>query len=402
MSASAFRGTLCLAVAVIALACAERGRRQYRYPPPQAPVGPAATAAPSGVASAAAPPTPAPTPTPTSVTLAEQKAITFHGGAPLKLVPIAKQTAIHALSPDARSWVIDAPGNTVKLVTPLLPAGVSHPVWVPSAIFSDDGSKVAIWSTSGLAVFEVATGRLLAQRGGDICAARFLGPNAVLFHESSKEPTARLWQWQLGAPAPAPLGSAREADTCRASPDGRSWIVESYDKRWYIDGPSGGARSLPGPQQPGTVSLAGNRVCVGDDRGLTCVRYPDERTERVWSRPTSDSVVFESNGTHAMITYAKGPDTVRDSFALVDFVALTVRPLVGVKARSGSLFSLSPGAKLLTMGSGSGLWVYDVERAQTRFAAHSPLYGNHVFPHHPRRVVAGTDEPMDLYLVEVN
>lgn len=131
------------------------------------------------------------------------------------------------------------------------------------------------------------------------------------------------------------------------------------------------------------------------------MRYPDERTERVWTKPTSDTLVFDGGGTHALITYAGGPDTVRDSFALVDFAALSVRPLRGVKATSGSLFALTPGAKLLTIGSGSGLHVYDLERGQKRFAAHRPLYGNHVFPHHPRRIVAGTDEPMDLFLVDV-
>lgn len=351
--------------------------------------------------SASAPLPEAPRPTPSSVTFSVGQPIQFRGGPALKLAPIAKQTAIHALSPDAKSWVIDGPDNTVKLVTPAFPQGVSHPVWVPSALFSDDGSKVLIWSTSDLAVMDVQSGRLLGKREGSICAARFSGDNEVVFHESSKEPTARFWRWTLGAPAALPLGPGREADYCYASRDGTSWLVESYDKRWYLDGKSGGARPISPPAQGGALSLAGNRACVGDDNGFSCVRYPDERTERVWSKPSSDYVVFDSAGAHAMIVYAEGADGVRQSYALVDFGALTVRPLRGVKATSGSMFTLSPGAKLLTIGSGSGLFVYDVERAQTRFAAHRPLYGNHVFPHHPRRVVAGTDEPMDLFLVEV-
>ena len=38
---------------------------------------------------------------------------------------------------------------------------------------------------------------------------------------------------------------------------------------------------------------------------------------------------------------------------------------------------------------------YDLERGELRFAAHSPLYGNTSFPYQPRRLVGGTDEPMD-------
>lgn len=391
------RGRAQLAL-LLAAACAEP-RPQRSAPPPA--FSPASATAPVPAPSAGAALPEAPRATPSTVSFEVGKPIRFRGGAPLRLQPIAKQTAIHALSPDAKSWVIDGPNNTVQLVTPRLPRGVSHPVWVPSALFSDDGSQALIWSTSDLAVIEVASGRFLGKREGAICAARFSGPNEIVFHESSKEPTARLWRWRLGTPAAVPLGAAREADYCHVSADGTSWLVESYAARWYLDGKSGGARALPPPAKGGTLSPAGNRVCVGDDNGFSCVRYPDERTESVWSKPTSDYMVFDGAGAHVMIQYAAGPDSVRSSFALVDFATLTVRPLEGVKGMSGSTFALTPGAKLITIGSGSGLWVYDVERAEKRFAAHRPLYGNHVFPHHPRRVVAGTDEPMDLFLVDV-
>lgn len=347
------------------------------------------------------PPPAAPVATPSAVDFSVGSKIGFRGGAPLALVPIAQQTAIHALSPDAKSWIIDGPNNTVKLVTPAFPNGVSHPVWVPRARFSDDGQRALVFSTSDLAIFDVASGKLLGKHDGAICNARFSGTSEVVFHGESKEADARLWRWTVGAPAPTPLGAARAAETCHALPDGSTWLVESYAERWLVDGRTGGARRLAPPAQGGVLSTAGNRICNAGDRGLTCTRYPDERTERVWAKPTSDYLVFDDAGAHALITYAGGPDTVRDSFALVDFAALTVRPLTGVKGTSGSMFALGPGAKLLTIGSGSGLFVYDLERGQKRFAAHRPLYGNHVFPHHPRRVVAGTDEPMDLFLVAV-
>ena len=90
-----------------------------------------------------------------------------------------------------------------------------------------------------------------------------------------------------------------------------------------------------------------------------------------------------------------------DDYALVDFEAGVARPVQGARGTSGSLFKLHPGGTLLTIGSSAGLYVYDLERAQVRFAPHRPLYGNFAFPFHPRKLVAGTDEPMDLFLVEV-
>jgi hypothetical protein len=86
---------------------------------------------------------------------------------------------------------------------------------------------------------------------------------------------------------------------------------------------------------------------------------------------------------------------------LVDFEAVTVRALPDVRATSGSLFDLGPNGTLLSIGSALGLYVYDLERGELRFAAHAPLYGNDSFPYQPRRLVAGTDEPMDLFIVDV-
>lgn len=363
----------------------------------------ASAAAPSEAASAppVAEPISGPALKPSEVSFHEAPTIQFSAGATLKPKKLADRTAIYALSPDTKSWVIDGPNNTALLITPAFPKGISHSVWVPSAVFSDDGSKVLIWSTSDLVVLDVATGRTLAKHTGDICAARFSGASTIVFHESSKDEKARFWRWALDAPAPTALGALRDAEYCYASNDGASWLVESYDKRWYLDGRTGAVRPLAPPAKGATLSGAGNRSCIGSSAGLVCVRHTDERTERVWSRPTSERIVFESSGSHAMVTFAESSDGVYSSFALVDFETLTVRRLRGAKAQSGSLFALSPGAKLLTIGSRSGLYPYDLERAKVRFAAHSPLFGNFVFPHHPRVLVAGTDEPMDLFLVDV-
>ena len=385
---------------LLVLGCADRGGRPARRYPPIASTPPTLQPTSSAVAPATVP-LDLPVASPTTVSFKLGPAIEFRAGAALKPVPIAKQTAIHALSPDAKSWVIDGPNNTALLVSPGLPQPVSQSVWVPSARFSDDGTQVLIWSMSGLAVIEVATGKFLARRDGAICGARFSGPREIVFHEESKEADARFWRWAPGAPQPTALGAARKAETCQAAADGSLWLVESYAERSVIDGRTGGARVIAPPDRGGSLSPGGNRVCTGDDRGLSCLRQPDQRTERVWDKPTSDFIVFDNSGSHAMISYADGADGVRDAFALVSFEAQTVEPLRGVKGTSGSMFALTTGAKLLTIGSGSGLWVYDIERRQKRFAAHRPLYGNHVFPHHPRRVVAGTDEPMDLFLVDV-
>lgn len=341
-----------------------------------------------------------PTPRGTSVTFTEGPAIRFVGGPPLRLKPIATETEILALSPDARSWVIAGDGNTAKLVSPTLPSGVSHPVGVPSAIFSDDGARVLIWSMHGLCAIDVVTGRKIVERDGAVCSARFAGTN-VVFHSYSDDADARLTRLDLHTGKETTLGQPRAAQTCYASVDSRAWIIESYGARWFVDGGSGAARSLGKEAEDAALSRAGNRWCKGDASGLVCLRLPDNRSEHVWSRPTSDSIVFDTAGDHAFITYAADADEVRSAFAFVDFTALTVRPLKGVRTSSGSMFDLSPHGELLTIGSSSGLHVYDVPREQHRFAAHRPLYGNFSFPHHPRVVVAGTDEPMDLFLVDL-
>lgn len=327
--------------------------------------------------------------------------IRFVAGPPLRLQPIATRTDILALSPDARSWVIEGEDNTATLVSPGLPSGVSHPVGVPSAIFSDNGALVLIWSTHGLYVIDVATGRTVVERDGAVCSARFVGTTHIAFHSSSDDADARMYRLDLRTKTEVAMGQARAAQTCHASTDGRAWLVESYGARWFLDGGTGAARALGEEAQDAVLSRAGNRWCKADESGLTCLRVPDGRSEHVWSKPTSDLVVFDVTGDHAFVTYADGSDEVRDSFAYVDFTAMTVRPLQGVRTSSGSMFDLGPGGELLTIGSAGGLHVYDVPRGQRRFAAHRPLYGNFTFPHLSRVVVAGTDEPMDLFLVDL-
>ena len=107
----------------------------------------------------------------------------------------------------------------------------------------------------------------------------------------------------------------------------------------------------------------------------------------------------DPSGKRALFMWADDDD-VRDAYALVDFQTLEVRPLHSVKWPSGSTFALGHGGALLTIGSSSGLYVYDLERGVKRFAAHAPLYGNFVFPYAPRAVVGGTDEPMDLFFID--
>jgi hypothetical protein len=282
-----------------------------------------------------------------------------------------------------------------------MPNGVERPVWVPSALFSADGSRVAIWSSNGLDVLDVGSGKTLAAREGPVCGARFLSRDLLVFFEESKEADARLWHLDLASGKATPRGRARAAETCHASIDGTRWLVDAYDTRAFVDGTTGRARPLAKSAMGAALSKAGNRFCLGAEAGLTCVRLPDERIEQVWTRKTSDRIVFDLTGEHAFITFADGSDDVRDAFALVDFEAVTVRALPDVRATSGSLFDLGPNGTLLSIGSALGLYVYDLERGELRFAAHAPLYGNDSFPYQPRRLVAGTDEPMDLFIVDV-
>lgn len=384
---------------LLASACAPVRPIVSAPPPPRRP--PPASAphpAPSAVLTAEPPADRYPPPPAPNFT--EGPAIRFRTGGTLKLKPIAKQTRIIALSPDGRSWVLDD-SHVARLFTPGNPAGVGVNVWVPSARFSADGARVLIWSTRGLALLDVATGRTLASRDGAICGAAFLGTDRIVFHQESDDPDARFWHWKIGEPKPAALGPAREARTCHVSLDGERWLVEGYRTLAFIDGRTGQARPLAEPGTHDVVSPAGNRTCTGAETGMVCVRYPDLSIERVWMVPTSSSMVFDSTGNHALITFVDGPDGVYDAYAFVDFDARTVRRMHGVRATSGSLFSLGPDGKILTIGSGQGLYVYDLDKALIRFAPHSPLYGNFTFPYNPRRLVAGTDEPMDLFIVEV-
>jgi hypothetical protein len=287
------------------------------------------------------------------------------------------------------------------LVTPTNRQGVDHKYWVGGANFTPDGSRVVIWSLAGLVVVDVASGRTLTTRKERICAARFASADEVVFHEESNDLAARLWRLRIGASTAVPVGPPRKAEYCRVSQDGTKWLIESYRKASFVDGRrKAKGRVLP-VDPDGRLSAAGNRACSASPQGLACVRFPDRRSEQVWSRPTSDDILFDLAGGHALVVFAKDADGIYDDHALVDFEARTVRPVLGLARASGSLFQLHPGAKLLTIGSGAGLFVYDLERGQRRFAAHRPLYGNFAFPYHPRTVVAGTDEPMDLFLVEV-
>lgn len=343
---------------------------------------------------------------PALVTFSELPPLRFAAGPALRLQPIAKQANITALSPDEKSWVLEL-GSDSRLITPAQPDGIVVDVWNGAATFSVDGRYVALWSYQGpLRVFDVASGALRAKSELPTCAARFRGPDEVVFHTSSKQDDARLLRLPLAGGSPAPMGGARAADSCRASLDGTRWLVETYDRRWFVD-EQGRQLALPRDPSPGSgvagaLASSGDRLCTGSDAGFSCVRYPDGAIENVWSRPSSDQyVVFDPSGKRAMFRYAPRPDGVNDGYALVDFEARSVRRLDGMKWYSGSMPAFTHGGALLTVGSGQGLHVYDVDRGQKRLAAHRPLYGNFTFPHLPRTLVAGTDEPMDLFLIRV-
>ncbi len=362
--------------------------------------------APGTVASAAPAPAAAAPPAPT-VTFTELPPLVFRPGPALRLKPLAKHTRILALSPDTKSWVIEA-DDAALLVTPRRPAGYRFPASIGSALFAPDGRSVAIWSYFGaFGVLDVATGAVRVSRDVSTCAVRFVGQDQIVFHTASKDGNARLWRMSLATGRATPLGGVRDAETCYASLDGTRWLVEGYDKRWFVDGTSGAARALPMLPAPGmgiqgTLSTAGDRVCSGDDAGFRCVRYPDGRVEDVWSKKSSDTYsVYDPSGRRALFKWADDDD-VRDAYALVDFQTLEVRQLKNVKWPSGSTFALGYGGALLTIGSSQGLYVYDLERRVKRLAPHSPLFGNFVFPYAPRAVVGGTDEPMDLFFIDAS
>ncbi len=112
-------------------------------------------------------------------------------------------------------------------------------------------------------------------------------------------------------------------------------------------------------------------------------------------------MVFGPDGQHALIRFITSPEGVYDGYGWVDFAARTVRKLVGFRGYSGSMFTVGLGGKLISAGSGSGLYVYDMERGKVRFAAHRPLYENRFDANLPRRVVVGTDNVKDEFYVDV-
>jgi hypothetical protein len=373
-----------------------------------APVGSSTTLAPS------ASPVITPGPPPPPVTFSELPPLSFQKGAPLKLQPIAKYVYdFYALSPDAKSWVSSNASaqdgkrpidSGTRLFTPSFPDGVGIEAHVPTARFLPDGSRVLVWSfgNGDLAVLEVATGKTLYRREGAVCAARFDGPDQVVFHESSKDPDARLWRVQISTGQTTPLGAPRVSDFCEASADGSAWVAHLDDTRVFVDGKTGATLAIQPPKDANVVLAAGaTRYCLPSPSGLSCVRLPGGGVEQIWSRPTSESMTFSPDGEHALVTYVAKPDGIYDSFAWIDFAAKTVRSLNGFRGYSGSLFALHPQGKLISIGSGNGLHVYDVERGKVRFAAHRPLYENRVDPNLSRRVLIGTDNVKDEFYVDV-
>jgi hypothetical protein len=384
-----------------AMASACGDRPSPRYPAPSA----AASAPPDALA---------PGPVPAPVTFTELPPLVFRHGAPLELLPIAKYVyEFHALSPDARSWVSSNSSSQdgkrpmkegARLFTPSFPDGVVFDSWVPSARFFADGSRVLVWSFGGgaLAVLDVATGRTVFERRATVCAARFDGPDHVVFHESSKESDARLWRVEISSGKVAALGAPRASEFCEASADGSAWIAYYDQTRAFVDGRTGAALAIRPPENAAvTLSPGANRYCLPSETDLSCVHLPDGGSERVWSRATSEYMVFGPDGQHALVRYITSPEGVYDGYAWVDFAARTVRVLSGFRSYSGSTPLIHPGGKLVSAGSGSGLYVYDMERGTVRFAAHRPLYENEIDVNNPRRVVVGTDNVKDEFYVDV-
>lgn len=400
------------ALVLAASSCASRSaRRPPNGPPPGTGFGAPPIVAPSAqtVASVLVPPPPPP-----PVAFTELPPLAFKNGAPLKLSPVVKSVYhLYALSPDARSWIASAPQTPdgkleldagPHLFTRAFPQGVKVDVGVPSARFHPDGGRVLIWGYGGgLAVLDVPTGKTLWQRDGAVCNARFDGPDQIVFHESSKDPDAHLWRVTLSSKQATRLGAARVSDFCEANADGSAWIAHLDDVRAYVDGRTGAALPLRPPANVDVaLSKGANRYCTGGEAGLSCVRLPDGGVENVWSRATSADMDFDPDGQHALIRYVRNPaEGIYDGWAFVDFVARTVRPLVKFKATSGSLFVVHPAGKLISIGSGRGAYVYDMERGVVRFAAHAALYDNMVDANLPRRLVIGTDNVEDVFYVDI-
>jgi hypothetical protein len=407
--------SLFFAFAVLGMgACAKRA---IQYPPSTH--GQGFSSQPAPVASNAPPLAPTailPGPPPAPVTFNELPALSFTKGPSLKLVPVVKSVyEMLALAPDTKSWIASArftPDGKRKLdggprlFTPAFPDGVQIEAWAsPSAIYHPDGSRVLVWSDGNgtLAVLDVATGKTVYQRMGAVCEARWDGPDQIVFHESSKNPDARLWRVQISTQHVTPLGGPRVSEDCEANLDGSAWIAHLDEAHVYIDGRTGATLPLQLPAGLRvTLSPGANRYCVGNESGLTCTHLPDGGTEQVWSRPTSEYMDFDPEGEHALIRFVTKPaEGVYDGWGYVDFKARTVRRLTGFRATTGSGFIVHPTGKLISIGSGSGVYVYDMDRGKVRFGAQFDLYSNRVDRNSPRRIVIGTDGVMDEFYVDV-
>ncbi|MFO0567938.1 MAG: hypothetical protein U0263_19925 [Polyangiaceae bacterium] len=399
-------------------ACALGSCTEHRtaYPPPAPPPGPAPAAnAPAPVPNAAPVVALAPGPPPAPVVFSELPPLMFTAGRTPKLVPIVKNVYdLFALSPDGKSWVSSdslTPDGTrhqkegARLHTPTTGQdGIPVEAWVPNARFSADGSRVLVasWGMGALAVLEVATGKVLFETTAEACQARFDGPNTVVYHTKSAEPNARLMRADVSTRTITPLGGGRRVEYCEAPPDGSAFVTDWNGERAYVDGRTGAALPLAVPANVDVaMSKAANRYCVGTASGFVCTHLPDGGSEQVWARPSSSYVDWSPAGQHALIRYAPDPDGVYDGWAWVDFGAKTVRRLQGFRGYSGSMFAVHPGGQIVSIGSGSGLYVYEMTKGKVFFAAHRPLYENLVDPNLPRRVVVGTDNVKDFFYVDV-
>lgn len=399
-------------ILAVVMAC---GSRPTRYPAPSGPgpgMGPQSVAVASGAAPVVAS-TIVPGPPPPPVTFTELPVQNFTKGASLKLVPVVKNVyEIFALAPDTKSWIASAPltpdgkrnlKEGPRLFSPAFPDGLVIDVWVASASYYPDGSRAMVWGFGGgLAVVEVGTGKFLYQRDGALCNARWNGPDEIVFHESSKEPDARLWRVKLSTGQVTPLGGPRVSEFCEANADGSAWLTRYDDIIQYVDGRTGATLPIHVTTQgEPRLSPGANRYCIGNESGLTCTHLPDGGMEHVWSRPTSDYIDFDPEGEHALIRYVNSPDGVYAGWAWVDFKARTVRRMTGFKGTTGSTFELHPKGQLISIGSSRGLYVYDMDRGKVRFAPHSELYDNKNDPNFPRRMLVGTDNVEDIFYVDV-
>lgn len=357
-----------------------------------------------------------PGPPPPLVTFTELPPQRFKPDAPLRLVPIATNIYdLFALAPDAKSWVASAARTPdgkrpldegSRLFTPRFPDGVPIAAWVPSAQYTPDGSRVLVWSfgNGALAVVDVASGKTVYEHTAAVCAARWSGPNEIVFHQSSNEADARLYRVDLANGKRTPLGLPRASEYCEANPDGSAWIAYYDARRVYIDGRTGATLPIHPPTGDDVdvaLSPGAQRYCIATDQGLTCHRLPDGRLEHVWARATASEMEFAPEGDHALIRYVDNPEGVFAGWAYVDFRAHTVRPLQNFKPTSGSLFKLHPGGSLASIGSSAGLVVYDMGRSKVRVAPHNEMYANDIDRNLPRRVVVGTDGVKDEFYVDV-